>query len=188
VVDRKLLKGKEFKRALVMHPLPRIDELAYEVDADPRSMYFKQSARGVPIRMALIALLLGDKEIDIHEQEVPPAQKRAYPLYTRNFGVRCPNPNCVSVQETETRYIKLDFKIVTNQPLTLRCVYCEHEVYPQYIASSDWHQGMLKSKKYHRADSHLVRRIKPENLILFDSEIEAEARGFKASHYVKVHH
>ncbi len=183
VVDRKLLKGKEFKRTLVMHPLPRIDELAYEVDADPRSMYFKQAARGVPIRMALIALLLGAKEVDIPEKEISPTQKRAYPLYRREFGVSCPNPSCVSVQETETRYIKLEFKVVNNQPLTLRCVYCEHEVYPQYIASSDWHQGMLKNKKYHRADSHLVRKIKQENLIVFDSESKAQAHGFQPSNY-----
>jgi len=183
VVDRKLLKGKEFKRTLVMHPLPRIDELAYEVDADPRSMYFKQAARGVPIRMALIALLLGAKEVDISEPEISPPQKRAYPLYRRDFGVKCPNPSCVSVQETETRYIKLEFKIVSTDPLRLRCVYCEHEVHPQYIASSDWHQGMLKNKKYHRADSHLDRRIKPENLIVFDSESKAQAHGFKPSNY-----
>ena len=183
VVNGKLLKGKEFKRTLVMHPLPRIDELAYEVDADPRSMYFKQAARGVPIRMALIAMLLGDKEIDIAEKEGYPAQKRGYPFYRREFGVRCPNPKCVSVQETETRYIKPEFNIVTNEPLTLRCVYCEHEVHPQYIASSDWHQGMLKCKKYHRADSHWVRKIKPENLIIFDSESKAQAHGFKPSNY-----
>ena len=183
VVDRKLLKGKEFKTTLVMHPLPRIDELAYEMDADPRSMYFKQAACGVPIRMALIALLLGAKEVDIPEQKVPPAQERAYPLYRRDFGVKCSNPKCVSVQETETGYMKPEFKIVTNEPLTLRCVYCEHEVHPQYIASSDWHQGMLKNKKYHRADSHWVRRIKPENLIVFDSESKAQAHGFKPSNY-----
>ena len=47
-----------------MHPLPRVDELAYELDADPRSMYFKQAARGVPVRMALISLLLGAAKAD----------------------------------------------------------------------------------------------------------------------------
>jgi aspartate carbamoyltransferase catalytic subunit len=183
VVDRKFLKGKEFKRTLVMHPLPRIDELAHEVDADPRSMYFKQAARGVPIRMALIALLLGAKDVDILKKESSPSQKRVYPLYRRDFGVTCPNSKCVSVQETETRYIKTEFEIITNKPLTLRCVYCEHEVHPQYIASCDWHQGMLKNKRYHRADTHLIRRIKPENLIIFDSESKAQAYGFKPSTY-----
>ena len=188
VVDKKLLKKKEFKRTLVMHPLPRIDELAYEVDADPRSMYFKQAARGVPIRMALIAFLLGAKEISIPREKDSFIPKKDYPVYRRGFGVRCPNPKCVSTQESETKYIKPEFKIVSNQPLILRCAYCEHEVHPRYIASSDWHDGTLDNKKYHSADSHWTRKIKPENLIVFDSEREAEAHGFKPSHYARVRH
>ena len=188
VVDKKLLKGKEFKRTLVMHPLPRIDELAYEVDADPRSMYFKQAARGVPIRMALIAFLLGAKEISVPKEVRPFIPKIAYPVYRRDFGVRCSNPKCVSTQKGETKYIKPEFKIVNTQPLTLRCAYCEHEVHPPYIASSDWHEGRLDNKKYHSADSHWTRKIKPENLIIFDSQSEAEAHGFKPSHYAGVRH
>jgi aspartate carbamoyltransferase catalytic subunit len=187
VVDKKLLKGKEFKGTIVMHPLPRVDELAYELDADPRSMYFKQAARGVPIRMALIALLLGTKEIVISKEADSFVQKVDYPIYDRDSGVRCLNSNCVSNQETETRYIKPEFKIVNLEPLTLRCLYCEREVHPQYIASSEWHQGMLETKKYHSADSHWIRKIKPENLIIFDSENEAGAYGFKPSSYITVH-
>jgi len=188
VVDKKLLKGKEFKRTLVMHPLPRIDELAYEVDADPRSMYFKQAARGVPVRMALIAFLLGAKEISVPKEVRPFIPKIGYPVYRRDFGVRCSNPKCVSTQESETKYIKPEFKIVNTQPLTLRCAYCEHEVHPPYIASSDWHEGRLDNKKYHSADSHWTRKIKPENLIIFDSQSGAEAHGFKPSHYAGVRH
>ena len=44
--------------AIVMHPLPRVDEIATEVDADPRAAYFRQAANGVAIRMALLELLL----------------------------------------------------------------------------------------------------------------------------------
>ncbi len=183
VVDKRLLKGKAFKRTLVMHPLPRVDELAYEVDADPRSMYFKQAARGVPIRMALIALLLGRREISIQIKDDSFVPKGDYPVYRRGFGVKCSNPRCVSMQESETKYIKPEFKIVGKHPLTLSCVYCEHEVQPGYIASSDWHEGRLDNKKYHRADSHWSSKIKPENLILFDSTGEAEAHGFKPSRY-----
>jgi len=183
VVDKRLLKGKAFRKTLVMHPLPRLDELAYELDADPRSMYFKQAARGVPVRMALIALLLGAKKMDISKPEAPPAQEIAYPMYKREFGVKCPNPNCVSNQETETKYLKPEFKIVDLKPLTLRCVYCEHGTHPQYIASSDWHEGRLENKKCHKAESHWARKIKPENLIIFDSESEAQAQGFKPSSY-----
>jgi aspartate carbamoyltransferase catalytic subunit len=45
--------------AIVMHPLPRVDEIATEVDADPRAAYFRQAANGVAIRMALLEMLLG---------------------------------------------------------------------------------------------------------------------------------
>ena len=185
VVDKKLLKGKEFKKTLVMHPLPRVDELTHEVDADPRSMYFKQAAYGMPVRMALLALLLGAKEVTIPEKQDSFVRKINYPVYKRDSGVKCPNIKCVSNQETEVRYIKPEFKIVSREPLTLRCVYCDHELHPQYVASSDWHEGRLESKKYHSADSHWARKINPENLIIFDSEKGAQSQGFKASSYAR---
>jgi aspartate carbamoyltransferase catalytic subunit len=185
VVDKKLLKGKEFKKTLVMHPLPRVDELTHEVDADPRSMYFKQAAYGMPVRMALLALLLGAKEVKIPEGEDSFVQKIDYPVYKRDSGVKCPNTKCVSNQETEVRYIKPEFKIVSREPLTLRCIYCDHELHPRYVASSEWHQRKLESKKYHSADSHFARKINPENLIIFDSEKGAQSQGFKPSSYVR---
>ncbi len=45
--------------AVVMHPLPRVDEITTEVDTDPRSAYFRQARNGVFIRMALLDLVLG---------------------------------------------------------------------------------------------------------------------------------
>jgi len=42
----------------VMHPLPRVNEIAVDVDDLPGAAYFRQSANGVPVRMALLALLL----------------------------------------------------------------------------------------------------------------------------------
>ena len=182
IVDKKLLKDKAFSNTLVMHPLPRIDELAYELDSDPRSMYFKQAARGVPVRMALIALLLGAKDVVIPEEDS--ASQVDYSLYDRGVGVRCSNPKCVSIQDTEINYLKPKFKIVNYEPLTLRCIYCEHGCEPKYAASSDWHEGTLAEKKYHRADSYLIKKIKPENLIIFNSEDEAQAYGFKPDHSV----
>jgi aspartate carbamoyltransferase catalytic subunit len=185
VVDKKLLKGKQFKKTLVMHPLPRVDELTHEVDADPRSMYFKQAAYGMPVRMALLALLLGAKEVKITNEQQSFVRKIDYPLYKRDSGVKCPNANCVSNQETEVKYIKPEFKIVSFEPLMLRCIYCDHDLHPQYIASSDWHEGKLESKKYHSADCHWARKIKPENLIVFTSEKQAQAQQFKPSRYAR---
>lgn len=43
----------------VLHPLPRVNEIATEVDDDPRAVYFKQAQFGVYVRMALIMTLLG---------------------------------------------------------------------------------------------------------------------------------
>jgi aspartate carbamoyltransferase catalytic subunit len=47
------------KYSIVMHPLPRVDEIAPEVDDDPRAAYFRQARNGLPVRMALLDRLLG---------------------------------------------------------------------------------------------------------------------------------
>jgi len=46
------------KYAILMHPLPRVDEIAPEVDEDPRAAYFRQARNGLHIRMALLDKLL----------------------------------------------------------------------------------------------------------------------------------
>jgi aspartate carbamoyltransferase catalytic subunit len=46
------------KDMMVLHPLPRVNEIALEVDADPRAMYFKQAKYGMFVRMALLSALL----------------------------------------------------------------------------------------------------------------------------------
>ena len=58
----KLDKAKE--DMIVMHPLPRNNEIEEEIDIDPRAVYFKQANYGMYVRMALIIKLLG---VDIHE-------------------------------------------------------------------------------------------------------------------------
>jgi aspartate carbamoyltransferase catalytic subunit len=47
------------KNMIVLHPLPRVNEIASEVDADPRAVYFKQAKYGMYVRMALLASILG---------------------------------------------------------------------------------------------------------------------------------
>jgi aspartate carbamoyltransferase catalytic subunit len=54
--DKKMTFAK--KDMLVLHPLPRVNEIATEVDDDPRAVYFKQAEFGVYVRMALIMKLL----------------------------------------------------------------------------------------------------------------------------------
>lgn len=58
VVDRAVLARMK-PAAIVMHPLPRVDEIDPAVDGDPRAAYFRQAQNGVYIRMALLAACLG---------------------------------------------------------------------------------------------------------------------------------
>jgi aspartate carbamoyltransferase catalytic subunit len=46
------------ERSILLHPLPRVDEISVDVDSDPRAAYFRQAHNGVYIRMALLDLLL----------------------------------------------------------------------------------------------------------------------------------
>lgn len=58
VVNADLL-SRTRSRAIVLHPLPRVDEVATDVDALPAAKYFDQARNGVPVRMAVLATLLG---------------------------------------------------------------------------------------------------------------------------------
>ena len=61
--DSYILDAEKMKLAkddmIVMHPLPRVNEIAVEVDSDPRALYFEQAKNGMFVRMALIMKLLG---------------------------------------------------------------------------------------------------------------------------------
>jgi aspartate carbamoyltransferase catalytic subunit len=54
-IDSNLLKGS---KAIVMHPLPRLDEISHDVDNTPYGRYFQQAFYGVPVRMAILKLII----------------------------------------------------------------------------------------------------------------------------------
>ncbi len=101
---------------LVMHPLPRIDEIDHAVDADPRAAYFEQAAGGVPIRMALIAALLGLHKV----RNVKVAERPLLPLQpVSGASGECRNEQCVVAHEpnVEPEFVRLAGDVV--------CAYCE---------------------------------------------------------------
>ncbi len=57
-VDLKAIE-KAKKDLIILHPLPRVDEIAPEVDSTPQARYFQQVGNGVVVRMALLSLVLG---------------------------------------------------------------------------------------------------------------------------------
>jgi len=87
-----MTRGKEGLR--VLHPLPRVDEIDPGVDVDRRAAYFRQAAGGVPVRMALIALLLGVYGECKCAETTPPAPEAVA------SDQRCASPKCITSTET----------------------------------------------------------------------------------------
>ncbi len=100
---------------IILHPLPRVDEITVAVDSDPRACYFKQVANGKNGRKALILKLLEEAEKNpnkcVDERDTVSIE-------------RCPNQRCISNNERE-----LMPKAVKNKDEeVLHCAYCEATV------------------------------------------------------------
>ena len=95
------------KELRILHPLPRVDEIAVEVDADPRAKYFEQAEYAKFIRMALILRQLyssGNSEgVERIESEI-----------------KCSNPRCLTAAESEARHYA--YRAPDG---SLRCLYCD---------------------------------------------------------------
>ena len=112
-----------FASSIVLHPLPRVDEISSDMDDDARSKYFDQAGYGVPVRMALLSLALGLK----------PWKKAAASgdggdvdggMVTAE-GIECENPTCVVNQEPQG--CDPGFTVMQGEEgsLTFACKYCD---------------------------------------------------------------
>jgi aspartate carbamoyltransferase catalytic subunit len=132
-VDAKFLGEPKFADASVMHPLPRVNELDAALDSDRRAVYFQQAAYGVPIRMALISLMLHlNKNKSLH-QFAGGFAKPEHPVYAQPIGtgIHCGNPNCIVSDPAERQYAANKFYAVQQREgraPRLRCVYCETDI------------------------------------------------------------
>ncbi len=110
--DRYILTGEKMKLAkadmAILHPLPRVNEIAPEIDDDPRACYFRQTLNGKLVRMALILKLLSDRTPSTPWGDIEIPQ-----------GLSCTNPRCVLNVETglKPRFTHTDGEY--------RCLYCE---------------------------------------------------------------
>jgi len=166
-LSQSAMAAAPLKEAIVMHPLPRRDEIAAELDDDPRSLYFTQAARGVPVRMAILAMLLGRLEL-----AATPAEHEAR-LFPVESGVNpCPNTNCIT--HTEKRHQRLAFKLTSRDPLRAACGYCAQEIPIGLV-------GCTTTRHFHPRDSATARKIRPDHLVFFRDEQQAVALGFSAA-------
>jgi aspartate carbamoyltransferase catalytic subunit len=171
--DVRALKTSRTQEAVVMHPLPRTGELAYELDSDPRAVYFEQAAAGVPVRMALIAWLI---------EKTGAARVRPRPVadpirFKSEAPPRCANPNCVT--RFEGAYLRPRFRLarsVDTTILALRCDFCERELKIEYV-------GHARSHRFYHFDENLqgyVRQwIEEGSLAVFESVKQAEEGGYE---------
>lgn len=113
--DLYILDGKKLNMAkpdtIVLHPLPRVNEITVDVDSDPRACYFKQTRNGKLMRMALILKLM-------NERNLPDADRKRGDAVTGTYA--CPNPHCVTRTE---RCLPARFYRDANG--TVHCRYCD---------------------------------------------------------------
>lgn len=121
----------------ILHPLPRVDEISPQVDDDPRAAYFRQAAGGVPVRMALISLLLNlpqfsppPKPIGLGRgrrgktEEVVEPEKEPEPEWVSGPG-SCRNPQCIAGPKSDE---PLEQKFYRDSSGRTVCYYCEQPV------------------------------------------------------------
>ena len=105
-----VLTRRKLERAktdmIVLHPLPRVDEIAQDVDDDPRAAYFRQARFGMFARMSLLANLANQPRL-----EPKPVEIGTQPL--------CHNPNCITQTET---YLPPLVKMTAGKPC---CGFCD---------------------------------------------------------------
>ena len=105
---RKLERAKP--EMMVLHPLPRVDEITVDVDDDPRAQYFEQARYGMYARMALLTDLANQGH-----QKPEPVEICTKPV--------CSNPNCIT--RTEGGYLPALVKKIGGRDC---CGYCDKEL------------------------------------------------------------
>jgi len=107
LTNEKLICAK--KNMIILHPLPRVNEISPEVDSDPRAAYFRQTYNGKIMRMALIIKLLDCKNV-----KCGGVSKKYY------LGYKCKNKKCI----TQTEYGLTEKNYIDKNGLR-RCAYCD---------------------------------------------------------------
>ena len=109
-LDERKMKAAR-KDMIVLHPLPRVDEIAVEVDDDPRALYFKQANYGMYVRMSLILSVLNE-----NIKTKPLLSGKVYP------DIHCGNPKCITALEPALPH---SFR---NHGGVLECEYCDERL------------------------------------------------------------
>ena len=168
-INAKVLSSPAFSKSVILHPLPRVDELSTDVDFDSRSRYFDQARNGVPVRMALIALMLGLKpwRKAAHVKDASPERGR---LVSNPQSIWCANPNCATRMEPQNT--SPQFTFFPKPRVRFVCRYCERESLPAFY-QYPW------GEVYHAVEEPPLRPLDPTTFAFFMDEESALASGLR---------
>ncbi|OFI06259.1 aspartate carbamoyltransferase catalytic chain [Clostridium acetireducens DSM 10703] len=120
ILDKEKMKSAK-SNMIIMHPLPRVNEIAYEVDNDARACYFKQAQYGMYVRMALILKLLGIDPDVVENEEINESEEFKLPNNIENH-MKCKNTRCITSVEKHIPHI---FYLSNSEKKEYRCKYCD---------------------------------------------------------------
>ena len=165
-INARVLKRREFSRSVVLHPLPRVDELSTDVDSDRRIKYFEQARNGVPVRMALVGLMLGLKPWRHGSEKVGVPPQDGVPVWEPR-GIRCPNSACATQKEPQNT--TPNFTYFPGPRVRLVCGYCERETLPEFFRYPE-------GEVYRPIEEHPTA-LDPNTFAFFMDEGAARASG-----------
>ena len=164
-VDSRVMSSPALSKAIVMHPLPRVDELSTDMDADPRARYFHQARNGVPVRMALVSLLLGKRTWSEGSMD----SFMVAPIEVLAEGLVCRNLNCASQRESKSCGGQV--LAFPSAPPWFLCRYCERLVPASHFA----YKGKRVYHPMEELQLHGVEQL--SRLRFFGTSESAEAAG-----------
>ena len=113
VIDKESIVDRCKENMIILHPLPRVDEIKIDLDETKHAKYFEQAANGVPTREAIFSIALGLVKIEksnIIEKDIKKSKE-----------VICNNEKCITkFEETENKYV-----VDKEQEY---CYYCNREI------------------------------------------------------------
>ncbi|MBC2855734.1 aspartate carbamoyltransferase [Cetobacterium sp. 2A] len=111
-INKSNIIGKCKEEMIILHPLPRVDEISIDLDDTKHALYFKQASNGVPVREAMFAIALNKFEFK--------REKKSNEV-KKNEKVICSNKNCIT-----------HFEVTENKTISKNneknCYYCGREV------------------------------------------------------------
>lgn len=156
------LRDALLERCLLMHPLPRREELPFELDQDERALYFDQARLGPVARMAILLAMLREDAWPLPAPSPLPAGQPEPALGA------CANPNCV----TRSENLVTPWRVVGTARRQFLCALCDSLLPVDYV-------GCRSTHRVHPIHSPAALRISPENLQPFREREEALTEGYE---------